>query len=153
MPRLFIRLCLMGLALTACQSSQTFVLEATATQQKEKIMISGKANLPDKTQILISLLKPAEKNPLKSVVIREFGNVANGKFDAVLAPTGLLKIPPAKYTVRLEFSPLGYDWSGGQLKQLVGARGEKLTGKYVRQTSDGVKILENTFNFEYKASH
>lgn len=136
----------------SCSSSETFTLEASATQEKERILVKGQANLPDKAQILVSLINPQEKNPLKQVVIREFGNMANGKFDAVLAPTGLVKIPPAKYLLRLEFTPLGYDWSGGQLREKVGPRGEKLTGKYVRQTADGVKILENTFNFEYKAS-
>lgn len=121
-------------------------LSAELSQDKEYIIVNGTSNLPNQAQITVALLDTSI-TPAK-LIVQEFGNVSDGKFKARFKPLKPLKA--GSYTIRLNYSPSSYDWSGGKVLESVGKNGEKLQGKFVHQDTDGMYFLEHLISFEYK---
>ncbi len=135
------------LLLTAC-SSPAFKLAAQATQKGKNIEVNGTSNLPDKAIILVSLLdpnKPADMN--RNVITQEFGLVKTGKFTATLKP--LQTVAAGKYQLRLRFSPNASDSDQQKVTEVVGPKGEKLTGPQVISDENGNMLL-STQEIDYK---
>jgi len=134
--------------LSCAPEGKQYTLEAEISPGPEAWQVKGSSNLPDQSQILVTLLDPKfEGNYSKNVVVQEFGMIKDQAFSLKLKP--LKPISAGSYQVRLSFSPNAYDWSGGKVTAEVGAKGENLHGKYVF-VEDGVNKLVNTLKVEYK---
>ena len=99
--------------------------------------IIGYSNLPNETQIMVSLNRDDIDYSSETSTI-----VSDGKFETAIFNADGLKLPPGKYTVNISlWEPAS---QAEKVKKIIGNKGENLKGKHTRKILSGRTIDYST---------
>jgi len=128
-----------GSVLSQPMSEPATISAEVSSNQGKRVVIQGTSNLPDKTQLFVSL-----KNEIISFRAEKKVMVLNGQFYASLvAPKDGLT--PGDYRLDVVL-PV----AAGQpesVQKVIGNQGQHLTGSLTKDISWGGRILEATFPY------
>ena len=114
------------------------------TTQDGRIVINGTTNLPDLTNLLISL-----ENKALGFSSQDKANISNGHFSA--GPLGQTTgLPDGHYTIEV-LMPLP-STQPATVQAIIGKQGQHLTGPLAEDTEWGGKIVEKTINYSIGSS-